>query len=65
MMYTANLDPDVQVTAEEDIAARIFHRCQCAGELSEEDCQELGKQILLAVLQEFRPDMTREREEVE
>jgi len=63
--YNDRLDPDQQVTAEEEIAAVIdryqehFKAKHGLDEMpfGEEDCAELGRRILLVVLQEFRPDL--------
>ena len=56
--YNDKLDPDKQVTAEERIAARIFDsfRENYPG-ISEDDAQRMGRDILLMVLKEFRPDL--------
>jgi len=62
--YVDDLDSDVQIAAEERIASTIFSLTEevmssdedCVG-LSEEDCQELGCEILYQVLREFRPDL--------
>jgi hypothetical protein len=72
--YTNNVNAlpvETQVDAEEEIACIIFKAQEesaakldgtstCEGVLSEEDCQELGKAILLRVLTVFRPDLVRE-----
>jgi len=66
--YSDKLQPSNQVRGEEKIAAMIFdfqrgqveldeaNACE-DHTLTEEDCQELGRSILLAVLSEFRPDL--------
>lgn len=53
MPYNEALDPDQQITTEELIAAAIFDRT----ETTEEEAQKLGRDILLVVLAEFRPDL--------
>ena len=65
-MYNENLDADVQITAEEKIAAMIREMVNnsedCTGKpdytLTDEDCADLGRYILKQVLEEFRPDLT-------
>jgi hypothetical protein len=51
--YADKLDPDVQVTMEEQIASLIFERTI----LDEETAANLSKSILRMVLEEFRPDL--------
>jgi hypothetical protein len=55
LSYTDALDADEQVTAEELIAARIFDTTN--GALSEEMCQQLGRDLLLDILAQFRSDL--------
>lgn len=59
MPYNDKLDPDVQISAEEQIAFAIFNATELSrdGILSEETCSQLGRDILHAVLEEFRPDL--------
>lgn len=58
-MYTNELDPDLQITTEENIAAMIFNYSPEWEDnlLEENDCNELAKQILHFVLEKFRPDL--------
>jgi hypothetical protein len=58
--YSNRLDGERQVSMEEKIAAMIFDRaetegCENCGTLNEEDCAQLGRDILYVVLKEFRP----------
>lgn len=56
--YNDKLDPDRQVTAEEKIASVIFTSFRNVyPAVSEEDAQQLGRDILVLVLKEFRPDL--------
>lgn len=56
--YNDSFDPEIQVEAEEAIASMLFeYTQQLSGKPSEEDCTELGKKVLLNVLQWFRPDL--------
>lgn len=57
-MYNENLEPDEQIEAEEKIAAIIFDGIGTeADACDEEKAQDLSKKILMAVLQQFRPDL--------
>lgn len=57
--YSDQLDSDVQITAEEQIAAAIFDRLHGEDDnsISEASCADLGRSILRGVLLEFRPDL--------
>jgi len=56
--YTTVLDPTLQVDTEESIASRIYARGEDVGDrLTEEDCADLGRDILEHVLAVFRPDL--------
>ena len=57
--YLDTFDADVQITAEEQIAAAIFDRLHGENDnsISEASCGELGRSILRGVLFEFRPDL--------
>jgi hypothetical protein len=57
MSYNSKLDADEQITTEEDIAARLF---EVVPGMSEEDCAEAGRDILLMVLKKYRPDLLTE-----
>jgi hypothetical protein len=65
MSYNSKLDADVQISAEESIASLIQSAIENSedgnGEhdftLTEEDCADLGRGILLAILTRFRPDL--------
>lgn len=58
--YNERMAGDQQISMEEKIAARIYD--DPSTECSESDAQELGRDILYAVLREFRPDLfTRSR----
>jgi hypothetical protein len=62
MNYNDKLEADEQISMEEKIASTIFgatetEGCEGCGTLSEEDCAELGRKILLEVLSKFRPDL--------
>lgn len=70
-MYADALNADRQITMEEQIAAVIFDwkpsgevsETECCPQdpyLTDEDCAEMGRRILLMVLQEFRPALVRE-----
>ena len=69
MNYNSNLNPDDQIAMEEKIASAIFHEPGTAVEnsncrsLDEEDCANLGRTILLMVLQKFRPDLIETKNE--
>jgi hypothetical protein len=66
-VYVDTLDPDEQVTAEEEIAAYIhaYQDQMLATQddgidddtLTEEDCGDMSRAILLLVLRRFRPDL--------
>jgi len=51
--YNDTLDPDEQITTEEDIASTLF----AVTTLDESRCQRLSQRILLLVLEKFRPDL--------
>lgn len=66
--YNDKIDATEQVDAEELIASLIRGRqeneianCEANGiedwSLTDEDCADLGRDILLAVLHRFRPDL--------
>jgi|HubBroStandDraft_3_1064219.scaffolds.fasta_scaffold87594_3 hypothetical protein len=63
--YTEALDADIQITAEEAIASMIRAKIEEAEDsngdadftLTDEDCADLGRSILLHILSEFRPDL--------
>lgn len=56
--YNDKLDSKTQVDAEEMIASMIFDCYQEYEErLCEEGCAQLGRDILLRVLAEFRSDL--------
>ena len=56
--YIDELDAEEQIAAEEMIAAAIFDReSDRDGQLSEEDCADLGREILKSVLWRFRKDL--------
>jgi len=64
MSYKDWLDPDHQVSVEEQIASLIFlYDSQEPDGFtpalwpSEEECIDMGKRILALVLKEFRPDL--------
>jgi len=57
--YNENLDPSEQIQAEEDIAAYLFDNL-CGRYNScptEEECAQAGRDILMQVLNQFRPDL--------
>src|SRR5437660_7538804 len=57
--YNNTIGEDRQITAEEDIATTIFDLIRSKEDdqvLTEEDCADLGRNILKQVLLEFRPD---------
>lgn len=58
-VYSDALGTDVQVSAEEHIAAAIFVRLRGEDDnaISEQSCADLGRSILRDVLLEFRPDL--------
>jgi hypothetical protein len=53
------LEGNTQITAEEAISYLIFDRARNTDEgvLSEEDCADLGREILLMIACELRPDL--------
>jgi hypothetical protein len=57
--YTDALDPDEQITAEEEIADTIavYQEQMTEQALTEEALAALGRDILLRVLRRFRPDL--------
>lgn len=57
--YNNKLDADEQITMEEDIAHKVFHFKGGSPDdvLDEEDCAQLGRDILKMVLKQFRPDL--------
>jgi len=69
MKYNDKLDADEQISMEEAIAARIYqngersnHDDDCIDVqpdllIHEEDCADLGRNILQMVLAKFRPDL--------
>lgn len=54
--YNDKLDPDDQISAEEEIAAYLFEEFRDDG-FNEETANEAGKAILLKILKRFRPDL--------
>jgi hypothetical protein len=66
--YNDTLHGSIQVEAEEGIAAMIFDAEAEDAEgdpirLPESVCQQLGRDILLAVLNQFRPDLMEDSNE--
>ena len=64
MYYNNKLDPDELVSAEEMIAAIIFDWVENDPTIEKavaldacESCSKLGRDILLAILNKFRPDL--------
>ena len=59
MKYNEKLGHVEQVDMEEDVAAVIFDKVDAYSgkELSEDLCAQLGRDILLMVLEKFRPDV--------
>lgn len=65
MSYVDEFDADEQVSAEEEIASIIFNATErleddtnaVMGTLTEQDCGDLGRQLLKHILWKFRPDM--------
>lgn len=61
--YNDKLDANEQISMEEDIASMIFYHesnlipAYDGPALGEDDCAELGRQILKKVLSHFRPDL--------
>jgi len=53
--YNDSLDADLQITTEEEIAARIFDDPDV--DTDEECAAQLGRDILRLVLSGFRPDL--------
>ena len=64
MIYNNNLDPDEQITMEEQIASIIFDSRDTLSKetfnFDEEAVSDLSKDILKAVLTKFRPDLIEE-----
>ena len=65
MYYNSKLDADEQITAEEMIAFMIFDWVKNYPNIEQataldacESCSQLGRDILLAILNQFRPDLT-------
>lgn len=56
-LYVETFYPDKQVSAEEDIAAIVFNAVDENGVLSEDAAAQVGRDVLRAVLWEFRPDL--------
>ena len=52
--YKSKLDPDTQISAEEKIAAHLLDTGYVK---NEEAAGDAGREILLQVLTEFRPDL--------
>jgi len=66
MHYNTTLDADVQITAEERIAALLQERGESLladDGIDEEVCAQLGRDILRQVLEQFRPDLFEEERE--
>ena len=68
MSYADTLDPEVQVDAEEAIAAYLFGEGYSSKplpgyRLHEEECAQAGRDILKMILAKFRPDLTEDEEE--
>ena len=68
--YNDKLDPDDQISMEELIASIIRNQQEMETQnskdnggtdfsLTDEDCQDLGRRILLNVLHKFRPDLVK------
>lgn len=57
MGYNDKLDADEQIDMEEKIASHLFHGPY---EMEEEDVAKMGRDILLMVLEKFRPDLVEE-----
>lgn len=53
--YNDKMSAEEQIGMEEDIAAMIFSHCDV--DVDEETASDLGRQILIKVLWEFRPDL--------
>lgn len=51
--YNSKLSADDQISMEEGVAALLFEQT----DVSEEQCADLGREILLTVLKKFRPDL--------
>jgi len=60
MSYNDNLGADQQISMEERIAGELFN-----GGCSEDRAAELSREILLLVLQEFRPDLIADEDDEE
>ena len=62
MTYTSEMSAEQQIDVEEKIATMIFDSTDDSiteeqYRVAEETAQELGREILMTVLQEFRPDL--------
>jgi hypothetical protein len=57
--YSDKLEADIQISTEEAIAAAIFRAENASPNdfLGEEECADLGRDILKLVLGRFRPDL--------
>jgi hypothetical protein len=55
--YKKELNPDLQVTMEEKVAALIWQKGEIGSCLDEDDCANLGREIVKQVLWEFRKDL--------
>lgn len=63
--YNGRLDSDIQISSEEQIASIIQEAVEAAEDskgrhdyvLTNEDCADLGREILKRVLLQFRPDL--------
>lgn len=57
--YIDRLDPSEQINTEEAIASLLFNYNYAQDfRPNEEECTQLGRQILALVLDKFRPDLT-------
>ena len=52
-MYNDKLNPDAQISMEERIAMHLFDNSS----IREEEAAQMGRDILLMVLEEFRKDL--------
>ena len=62
MTYTSEMSAEQQIDVEEKIATMIFDSTDDSiteeqYRVAEETAQELGREILMTALQEFRPDL--------
>lgn len=59
MAYNNLMPAEQQISMEENIAATIFCATHAidTGVLGEDDCAQLGRDVLAIVLKEFRPDL--------